>query len=309
MDFITQESGRLDALIAAQDDDISRSAIAKAIKGGSVTVNGNVAKKPSQKISEGDTISFTNNQQPTTNNSIDPINQNLEVLYEDDSVMVINKPAGLTVHPGHSMDPDEPTLLSGIRYLFEERGIPFSADSVLVHRLDKPTTGCITIAKDSSSYQKLQKQFEDRSVQKQYLAVVSGVPEHGEATIDAPIGRNLTDRTKMSVLRTSVSREAKTSYRVLDSTDDAALLRCDLHTGRTHQIRVHLSSIGHPILGDTGYGSGESKKRSEEYPIENLCLHAERIVFASPAISERIEVIAPLPEKFTNALHAAGLNV
>jgi 23S rRNA pseudouridine1911/1915/1917 synthase len=183
-----------------------------------------------------------------------------------------------------------------------------------VHRLDKPTTGCLIVAKPPSAglrpaFPDLQKQFEERTTKKKYLAIVSGVPEHTEATIDAPIGRNLTDRTKMSVLKTSASRDAKTTYRILDSVDDCSVLECDLHTGRTHQIRVHLSSVGHPILGDTPYGSPASKKLTDHYKVSGLCLHARSIVFVSPADDKEHLVEASLSSTITSALASTGLTV
>lgn len=307
MQFTASESGRLDAVIAAHDEHLSRSKIQKAVKDGCVTVNGHVVTKVSSQVCIKDTIVIANSQSPTPNPQIDPINQYLEVLYEDSAMMAINKPAGIAVHPGHALDEHEPTLLNGIHYLFQERNLPFSSDSTLVHRLDKPTTGCIVVAKDAESFRNLQQQFEDRTIEKLYLAVVYGVPEHTEATIDAPIGRNLTDRTKMSILKTSVSREAKTSYRVLDASDNVALLECTLHTGRTHQIRVHLSSIGHPILGDETYGSSQSKKLAEEFNVEGLCLHAWKMKFRSPADSQLHTVEAPIAATIVSACHTAGI--
>ena len=309
MEFTSDASGRLDAIIAAQDSSLSRSKIQKAIKDGSVTVNGKVLKKTSHKLQEGDTVAYDGSESQIINleSHINPVDLKLEVLFEDDSVIVINKPEGYAVHPGHSMEEDETTILHGIAHLFTERKIPFSPDSTLVHRLDKPTTGCLVVAKDNDSFAALQKQFEERTTDKKYLAIVSGVPEHKEATIDAPIGRNLTDRTKMSVLKTSVSRDAKTTYRVLDSTNDTALLECDLHTGRTHQIRVHLASIGHPILGDLPYGSPTNKKVTETYKVEGLCLHAREISFVSPADNKTHRVEAPLPETINKALSETGL--
>ena len=310
MEFTADASGRLDALIAAQDSSLSRSKIQKEIKEGSVTVNGKLIKKSSQKINEGDVVVMSDESLVTSHLSVvEPVDLQLEVLFEDDAVIVINKPAGIAVHPGHSMEEDETTILHGIAHLFAERDIPFSADSTLAHRLDKPTTGCLIVVKSDNSFQALQKQFEERTTKKKYIAIVSGVPQHSEATIDAPIGRNLTDRTKMSVLKTSVSRDAKTTYRVLDSVDDTALLECDLHTGRTHQIRVHLSSIGHPILGDLPYGSPANKKITEAYNIDGLCLHAREITFVSPADEQSHTVEAPLSETITNALSATGLTV
>jgi len=311
MEFTTDASGRLDALIASQDDSLSRSKIQKAIKEGSVTVNGKVVKKSSQQIKQGDSIAVEESESRITNHEshITPVDLHLEVLFEDDAVIVINKPAGYAVHPGHSMEENETTILHGIAHLFAERNIPFSPDSTLVHRLDKPTTGCMVIAKDDNSFAALQRQFEERTTEKKYIAIVSGVPEHTEATIDAPIGRNLTDRTKMSVLKTSVSRDAKTTYRVLDATSDCALVECDLLTGRTHQIRVHLSSIGHPILGDVPYGSPANKKLSEHYSVSGLCLHARTIAFVSPADNTVHTVEAPLSDLLLEVAKATGLTV
>lgn len=307
---IASKEGRLDALIAACDVGLSRSKIQQAIKEGLVTVNGTVVTKPAQQLSEGDSIVLdTGTQQLTTHTAITPVHQHLDVLYEDDACMVLNKPAGIAVHPGHAMDPSEHTMLSGIAYLFVERSIPFSPDSVLVHRLDKPTTGCLIIAKNQSSFAELQKQFEERSTEKKYIAIVSGVPEHTEATIDAPIGRNLTDRTKMSILKTSTSRDAKTSYRVLDHTSDCSLIACNLHTGRTHQIRVHLFSIGHPILGDETYNSTFSKNISNHYASQGLCLHARSIAFTSPHDKKRHIVNAPFSATIKALADVAALSL
>jgi 23S rRNA pseudouridine1911/1915/1917 synthase len=145
-------------------------------------------------------------------------------------------------------------------------------------------------------------------VKKSYLAIVVGVPDPPTAKIDAPIGRNLTDRTRMSILKTSVSREAQTTYRTLDHSDDAALLACDLHTGRTHQIRVHLRSINHPILGDPTYATSESKRTTLHYEIASLCLHSWMLAFDSPAEGD-VKVIAPVPEHFAETLKAIGLHL
>ena len=304
MEFTVSTSGRLDAIIAEQSADLSRSKIQSAIKDGNVTVNGAVVKKPAYQVQEGEAIAIRNTQYAIRNtiDTIKCVNQNLEVLFEDDACMVINKPAGIAVHPGHAADPSEPTLLSGIRYLFEERNLNFSPDSVLVHRLDKPTTGCIIVAKSNNSHSALQKQFEVRTTLKKYIALVFGVPEHDEATIDAPIGRNLTDRTRMSVLKTSKTRDAVTDYRVLKFVDDCALVECTLHTGRTHQIRVHMASVGHPLLGDKTYGSPASKKLTQDYGITGLCLHASLVGFVSPADQQDHIVEAPMHQNFSDAL-------
>lgn len=269
-------------------------------------VNGKKITKSSYQLKEGDQVFLkkgikTKDEKPEI---IDPVDLKLEVLYEDDNCLVINKPAGIAVHPGNGMKKGEKTIINGMAFLLKERSIPFAAGTVLVHRLDKETTGCLLIAKKPQAHRFLQKQFKDRMVEKTYLAIVAGVPKISEATIEAPIGRNLTNRTKMSVLKTSVSRAASTSYKVLDASDDCALLSCGLHTGRTHQIRVHLSSIGHPVLGDEVYGSAESKKITRKHQINGLCLHAYKLVFKSE--KERAIINMP-PEKFRENLEKTGL--
>ncbi len=294
MDFVVDATGRLDAFLAEKGAVISRSKANKMIKGGHVTVNGEVVKKPAFVLKEGDNVNASSRDSTIAAvKTINPVNLNLKILYEDDSCMVINKPEGIAVHPALTMGKDENTILNGIAYIFESKGIPFSSESVLVHRLDKETTGCLLIAKSPETHIKLQKQFADRTVEKTYIALVSGAPSPQSATIDAPIGRNLINRTLMSVFKTRSSRDARTTYKTLEDRGDCALLECDLHTGRTHQIRVHLRSIGHPILGDLSYGTQESKRVSEKYGITGLCLHAHRLSFDD--LSEnRIRVEAPI---------------
>jgi len=311
MEFIATEEVRLDGFIAKHDEGLSRTKIQDAIKDGLVHVNGKVVKKPAHKLSPDDVVILDAkrfNEPSEEEVEIDAIDMEFDILFEDDAVMVINKPAGISVHPGHSMDKSEKTVLNGIRFLFEQRGIPFSPDAVLAHRLDKPTTGCLCVVKNYNSHAALQQQFQDRTITKHYIAIVVGIPEHKTATIDAPIGRSLTDRTKMNVVKTSTSREAKTTYTVIDHTNDASLLRCDLHTGRTHQIRVHLKSIGHSILGDEAYASVRSDEMTEQCHISGLCLHAESLTFLSPADNSEHTVVAPLGAAFMNALDATGLN-
>lgn len=301
---------RLDAFLADQHPQVSRSRIQKMIKAGGIELNGEEVTKPGLKLKEGDTVFQTVEWEETpASSSIDPIDLQLPVLYEDKDCLVLNKPAGFPVHPGAGIPEGDPTILHGIAHLFTERGIPFSSDSVLVHRLDKDTTGCLLVAKIPEAHGLLQKQFEHRDVTKVYLALVLGQPDLPKAIIDAPIGRNLTDRTKMSVLRTSVSREAKTSYRTLETTGSASLLQCHLHTGRTHQIRVHLSSIGHPILGDAMYGSSQSEQYTRQHAIQCLCLHARKLTFLSPTKLKEISAEAPLPVTFISALESLHITL
>lgn len=308
MELTVDSPARLDAFLASKTS-LSRSRVRKAIDMELVTINDKTELKPARKVRAGDVVEIDVDSLPTEGARIEPADLSMDVLYEDDACMVVNKPAGVAVHPATGMPPGEQTVLHGIAYLFSERKIPFSTETALVHRLDKDTTGCLLIAKTAAAHTALQEQFAERTVKKSYMAVVAGVPDPAEATIDAPVGRNLTDRRKMSVLRTSVSREARTTYKTVDASDSAALLKCDLHTGRTHQIRVHLSTIGHPILGDRTYASSTSGKLTEHLGVPGLCLHAAELTFRSPADNGEHTVHAPLPAFWKDVFDAAELSL
>lgn len=300
---------RLDIFLASQEGISSRAKAQKLIKDGSVTINKKVITKPAYVLSDGDEVKVSSLESAQDESvGIEPVDIKLPILYEDETCIVINKPAGFAVHPAPTTK-DEKTILHGVAYLFKERSIPFSSDSVLVHRLDRETTGCMLIAKTSEAHSALQKQFENRTTKKSYLALVAGIPDPPEAMIDAPVGRQLTDRTKMSVFKTSVSRDAKTTYRTLDVANDCALLECDLHTGRTHQVRVHLSSIRHPILADPTYHSSASLRLTKDFKIQNLCLHAWKLSFDSPADGKRQTIEAPLPNTFIAALDSLSITL
>jgi 23S rRNA pseudouridine1911/1915/1917 synthase len=302
------EGGRLDIFLAKNDAAISRIKARDMIKGGLVMVNGRIARKPAQILVQGDTVEVSQSDEPVTETRLHSADLDLPVLYEDDACMVIGKPAGISVHPGSGIPKDTDTILHGIAHLFKERKLPFSSSSVLVHRLDKDTTGALLVAKNAKAHKILQKQFEDRTVQKTYLAIVAGVPDPPSAMIDASIGRSSLNRTKMTVLGGSgKTREARTTYRTLDASKNAALLACDLHTGRTHQIRVHLQAIQHPILGDPTYKNSESETVSEQAGIDSLCLHAWKLTFHSPADDKDHTVTTSLPSSFQETLKKCGL--
>ncbi len=298
---------RLDTFLAADGRMLSRAKAQAAIEGGFVSVNDQVTKKVSTRVQEGDKVDLAELPDPSESSDIVPADLKLEVLYEDAACMVIRKPAGLAVHPGVGMAPGEKTVLHGVAYLFKKQKLPFSEAGVLVHRLDKETTGCLLIAKSPAAHQALQQQFQERTVKKHYVALVAGVPKVAHATVDAPIGRNVRDRTTMAVTASWNSREAQTTYDVLKAGRDCAFLRCDLHTGRTHQIRVHLLSIGHPVLGDDTYTTPLSERLRDQYDIRNLCLHAEFLSFVSPADKKKHEVTAEMPEEFRGVMERVGL--
>lgn len=306
-DWLVSLPDRLDSFLAADGRMLSRAKAQKAIEEGFVQVNDDVVKKPSHRLQEGDKVSLDSPVPVQEQQKIAPADLHLTVLYEDDACMVIDKPAGVAVHPGAGMAPGEVTVLSGIAHLFKQKKIPFTSESVLVHRLDKDTTGCLLIAKNPAAHLSLQSQFETRTVQKKYLALVAGIPKVPEATIDSPIGRSVSDRTQMTVFHTAKTREAKTTYKVLASGNNASLLECDLHTGRTHQVRVHLSSIGHPVLGDSTYTNGLSERLGQEHDIRSLCLHAWKLAFVSSADEKEHAVEAGVPREFIKAMEAAGV--
>ncbi len=274
---------RLDQYVATHLG-LSRSQAAKAIREGHVRCNGHRVTKASRRISEGDTVTLEEGAEniflkPKTSNLKPPL---VPLLYEDDACIVVNKPQNIAVAP----------LLDLLK---KQQNLP---SLLLAHRLDKGTSGCLLLAKSAKSCEALQKQFQERTVHKKYLAVIAGIPAESEATIDAPVGRNLTNRKKMSLFRTSKSRSAVTHYRILSKGTEAALLECVIHTGRTHQIRVHMRAIGHPILGDTAYGNAESESLSEKHDIASPCLHARMLSFHSPETKEQLVVRAPIPESF-----------
>lgn len=298
---------RLDTFLAADGRTISRGKARIAIEGGLVMVNDETVTKPSYRLEIDDNVKLLPSPDRLSSERIKPMNLHLNVLFEDDNCFVIEKPANLAVHPGAGMKEDEPTVLHGIAHLFKERTLTFSPDSVLVHRLDQETTGCLLVAKTAEAHLALQKQFEDRTVEKRYLAIVFGMPQHRTAVIDAPIGRSAGDRTKMSVLGASGTREARTTYDTLASANKASLLLCTLHTGRTHQLRVHLKTIGHPILGDTVYSNASSADHSHRKHITALCLHAWNLSFTPPGAKKNVMVQAPLSQTFVDAMAELGL--
>lgn len=299
---------RLDQFLTGMDGIKSRAVAQRLIDDGLVLVNGRKVTKASKDVSSSDKLEWIMPKGPEvpvgTVSSFD-----LPILYEDDECMVINKPAKLTVHPGNGTREDEETLLDALRPVFEKKGLPFSDAEVLVHRLDKDTTGCLLIAKNGKAHMALQKQFADRTVDKRYLTLVAGKPMPPSAVIDAPIGRNMNERTRMSVHQALSARAARTTYRTIASEDGATLLECELHTGRTHQIRVHLKTVGHPVVGDISYGTGASEVLAEKLGIHFLCLHAWKLSFTSPTTKKKVSVVCPLPETFGGLLKRMEIQV
>ena len=288
----TEHAGvRLDAFLSA-DGALTRSQAARLIAEGRVRVNGKPAAK-SARLSGGETVTVDVPQLRET--ALPPQDIPLDVVYEDDDVIVVNKPTGLVVHPapGH---PDG-TLVNALLHHCGDSlsGIGGEKRPGIVHRIDRDTSGLIIAAKNDAAHLALSAQLKDHSLSRTYECLVTGNMKQDSGTVDAPIGRSSADRKKMAVVPTG--RRAVTHWEVVARYPGVTHLRCRLETGRTHQIRVHLAYIGHPILGDTVYGA---KK-----PVPGLtgqCLHATGLEFIHPATGEKIILTCPLPEEFTKML-------
>ena len=288
----TEHAGvRLDAFLSA-DGALTRSQAARLIAEGRVRVNGKPAAK-SARLSGGETVTVDVPQLRET--ALPPQDIPLDVVYEDDDVIVVNKPTGLVVHPapGH---PDG-TLVNALLHHCGDSlsGIGGEKRPGIVHRIDRDTSGLIIAAKNDAAHLALSVQLKDHSLSRTYECLVTGNMKQDSGTVDAPIGRSSADRKKMAVVPTG--RRAVTHWEVVARYPGVTHLRCRLETGRTHQIRVHMAYIGHPILGDTVYGA---KK-----PVPGLtgqCLHAVGLRFVHPRTGEPVELHCPLPPEFTAML-------
>lgn len=288
------EGERLDkGLSLLVSDGMSRSYLQKIIKGNGVYVNGKV-QKSSYLLRSGDEIAFEveDNIAP----AIVPQDIPLNILYEDEDVIVVNKPKDMVVHPayGHYSD----TLVNALMFHCKDSlsGINGVLRPGIVHRIDKDTTGSVIACKNDMAHEKIAKQLSEHTITRRYRAIVCGVIKNDEGTVDYPIGRDANDRKKMSI-KSAHGKEAVTHYKVLERFRDYTYIECVLETGRTHQIRVHMSSIGFPILGDEVYG-----RKKCPFDLKGQCLHAYILGFVHPTTSEYIETVAPLPVYFEDLL-------
>lgn len=299
-------AGRLDSFVAASEPTLTRARAQKLIERQNVTVNGKLITRPAHMVRVGDAVEVAD--VPLESNTVvEPVDLKLTIAYEDEHCVVIQKPIGLPVHPGAGMAPGAVTVLSGIAWLYKKWKLPFSSGHCLVHRLDKETSGCLLVAKTPEAHLALQKQFEERSVQKTYLALVAGTPKEKTALIDAPLGRHGQSRTRMAVIGASKTREAQTTYTVLSAAKRASLLEVALHTGRTHQARVHLRAINHPIVGDETYATDVSRRLSRELEAPRVCLHAWKLAFTPIGTKKTVTVTAPLPQDLLDMLQKTSL--
>ena len=258
-----------------------------------ITVNGK-AVKANYKIQAGDLVQTT--LPDLTEPDILPENIPLDILYEDDDVLVINKPKGMVVHPanGHTSG----TLVNAIMYHCQGNlsGINGVMRPGIVHRIDKDTTGALLVCKNDTAHRDLAQQLKAHTIKRRYRAIVAGNLKEDEGTVEGPIGRHPIDRKKMAINYKN-GKDAVTHYKVLERFGNATYIECRLETGRTHQIRVHMTSLGHPLLGDEIYGSGKNP-----YHLQGQTLHAMVLGFVHPRTGEYMEFSAPLPEYFLNLL-------
>ena len=293
IEFIAEASGeRLDKLLAeAVGEALTRTAAANYIESGAALVNGKTAAK-NYKVKSGDSIVLEIPE--AVEIDIQPENIPLDIVYEDKDLLVVNKPKGMVVHPapGHYSG----TLVNALMYHCKDSlsGINGEIRPGIVHRIDKDTSGLLMVAKNDLAHQGLAAQIKEHSFTREYECVVNGAVKE-DGTVNAPIGRHKTDRKKMCVTDLN-SREAVTHYKVIENLGNYTHLKCILETGRTHQIRVHMSYMGHPIAGDEVYGNGKPKWLCGQ------CLHAKKIGFVHPSTGEYMEFDSELPDYFNKFL-------
>jgi 23S rRNA pseudouridine1911/1915/1917 synthase len=299
----SHEAGlRLDAYLATHVEGWSRARLQRLIEAEDVLVNGK-ASKPSYKLREHDELEVELTAPASTRFAPEPIP--IEIVYEDETLVVVNKPAGLVVHPAAGIHSG--TLANALAYHFQQ--LPDSGAGVrpgIVHRLDRDTSGLLVVAKTEAALEHLSDQFRDRSVFKSYVALVHGRVSTDSGRIDQPLARDPANRTRMAVVRSG--RSALSLYRVRQRFDRFTLLDVELKTGRTHQIRVHLTWFKHPVVGDETYGAGrdntiqDARLRAQVRNLGRQFLHAEKLAFTHPQTNERVEFNSPLPEELLELL-------
>ncbi len=295
-----QAGTRIDKFLSDMLPELSRSHIQKLIKDGQVTVNCNVTRA-NYKINEGDCLALEepNLQEPDIVAEDIP----LDILYEDPDILIVNKPKGMVVHPsaGHYSG----TLVNALMHYCRDElsGINGVLRPGIVHRIDMDTTGSLLVCKNDFAHNDIAEQLKEHSITRVYHAIVHGVLKEDEGTINAPIGRHPVDRKKMSINHKN-GKEAITHYKVLQRFQNFTYIECRLETGRTHQIRVHMASMKHPLLGDVVYGPSKCP-----YPLQGQTLHAKIIGVRHPRTGEYIEADAPLPEYFSGLLKKLESNI
>ena len=285
-----EKNERIDKYLSSKlDDNFSRAKIQKLIDEELILVNDKVIKS-SYKVSNGDVILITDKEEDM---SVKPEKMDIDIVYEDDDVMVINKKSGVVVHPAPGNYSG--TLVNGLMYLSKDLShVNGEFRPGIVHRIDKDTSGLLIVAKNDKAHRILAEELKEKKVKRKYIALVSGVINHDVGEIDAPIGRDPSDRKKMCVTSTN-SKDAITHFRVFERYKNASLIECELETGRTHQIRVHMKYINHPVINDPVYG----KSNHGEF---GQLLHAKEITFTHPTTKEVMTFSCEVPEEFNKIL-------
>jgi 23S rRNA pseudouridine1911/1915/1917 synthase len=292
---------RFDTFLRHRFPAASRGALQRLIEQGHVTVNGQKVK-PTHSPRAGEVVHVEwPEARPAT---AQPENIPLNILFEDEALLVLNKPAGLVVHPAAGNE--EHTLVNALLHHCRGQlsGIGGVARPGIVHRLDKETSGCLVVAKNDETHVTLSAQFAGRAVEKIYLAILCGVLPRDEGNIRAAIARHPTHRKRMAVRDEDEGRAAHTSYQAIERLREATLVEARLHTGRTHQIRVHFQHLGFPVAGDLTYGQRQTKRLAEltKYEAPRVLLHAHKLAFIHPRTGKRLQCVAPWPEDFEDAL-------
>jgi 23S rRNA pseudouridine1911/1915/1917 synthase len=298
------EAGRrLDVWLAARLPELSRTRIKALVESGNVRVDG-VTRKAAHRLRDGEKVEVVVPPPPKEEMAAEAIP--LTVIFEDADVLVVDKPAGMVTHPGAGRS--EGTLAAAaLAHAPEIGGVGGPRRPGIVHRLDKGTSGLIVLAKNRRAYDSLTAQLQRRTMSRRYLALAHGAMAQQDGTVDAPIGRDPRSRVRMAVARAGTGRRAVTRFRTLERFAGYTYLECRLETGRTHQIRVHLASLGHPLVGDTTYGAGRAR-RLDTLPADlvealgGVALHAAGLCFLHPSTGEPVDLSSPLPNRIAKIL-------
>jgi 23S rRNA pseudouridine1911/1915/1917 synthase len=298
---------RLDRALADAVPTLSRERLKNLIRSGAVEAGGRALRDPASKVRGEEALRLAVPEPTPARN--EPQDIPLTIMFEDDHLLIVDKPAGLVVHPAAGNF--DGTLVNALLHHCKASlsGIGGVARPGIVHRIDKDTSGLLVVAKTDVAHEGLARQFAAHSIDRRYLAIVNGIPTESEGTIDAPLARSATNRKKIAIVEGKRGKHAVTHWRRLDVLNDAALVECRLETGRTHQVRVHMASIGHPLLGDPVYGrSGKAHgKRLKELQFQRQALHAAELGFSHPVTKRRLSFSSPMPPDMQELFNALGV--
>jgi 23S rRNA pseudouridine1911/1915/1917 synthase len=298
---------RLDRALAAQVPTLSRERLKVLTKAGALTRDGKAVRDPATKVKGDERFALAIPAPEPAHN--EPQEIPLPIVYEDEHLLVIDKPAGLVVHPAAGNR--DGTLVNALLHHCGSSlsGIGGVARPGIVHRIDKDTSGLLVIAKHDKAHEGLAKQFAAHSIDRRYLAIVSGVPRQAEGTVDAPLARSPQNRKKIAIVKEGRGKRAVTHWKRLQLLKDAALVECRLETGRTHQVRVHMASIGHPLVGDPVYGHKKNTHRDllNQLDFKRQALHAAHLGFVHPVTKDRLSFDSALPSDMQQLFTALGV--